>query len=113
MALTVLHCALKLECGIARCIGVLPTANICLSTSSCSRLLSGGCGMCRDFGVSEPARGSNDMKSCRSVTTASADKILELTKSGTNQITVGELRHRFFRSFAHIAGVGAVVFAPA
>jgi hypothetical protein len=69
--------------------------------------------MCRDFGVSEPARGSNDMKSCRSVTTASADKILELTKSGTNQITVGELRHRFFRSFAHIAGVGAVVFAPA
>jgi hypothetical protein len=42
MALTVLHCALKLECGIAQCIGVLPTATISLSTSSCSRLLSGG-----------------------------------------------------------------------
>lgn len=55
----------------------------------------------------------NDLKGCGTITTALADEILDLTMSGTNQITVGELQYRFFRSFAHIAGVGAVVFAPA
>jgi hypothetical protein len=54
-----------------------------------------------------------DLKDSTTITTALADEILELTKSGTNQVTVGEIQYRFFRSFTHIAGVGAVVFAPA
>jgi hypothetical protein len=63
--------------------------------------------------LGEPAGESNDLKSCGTITTTLADEILDLTKSGTNQITVGELQYRFFRSFTHIASVGAVVFASA
>lgn len=60
-----------------------------------------------------PAEEFKDMQNCGSITSAMADEILELTKSGANQLRIGELEYRFFRSFAHIAGVGAVVFAPA
>ena len=63
--------------------------------------------------IGETAEEFKDLQSCGSITSAMADEILDLTKSGTNQITIGELEYRFFRSFAHIAGVGAVVFAPA
>jgi len=32
---------------------------------------------------------------------------------GVNRMTVGDQTYRFFRSFTHIADVGAVIFAPA
>jgi hypothetical protein len=35
------------------------------------------------------------------------------TQVGVNRITVGDQTYRFFRSFTHIANVGAVVFATA
>ncbi|MFT4434566.1 hypothetical protein ACMX25_14380 [Caballeronia sp. 15715] len=63
--------------------------------------------------MGEAAGEWNDLKNCGTITTALADEILALTKSGANQITVGELQYRFFRSFTHIEGAGAVVFAPA
>src|ERR1700712_939585 len=49
-------------------------------------------------------RGSNDMKSCGSVKTASTNKILELTKSGANQIQsanfgTGSFKLRAYRRF--------------
>lgn len=43
---------------------------------------------------------------------ALADEILDLTKPGTNQVTVRGLQYRFFRSFIHVAGVGTAVFSP-
>jgi hypothetical protein len=63
--------------------------------------------------LGEPTGELSDLQGCGTITTAVADEILDMMKSGTNQITVGELQYRFFRSFAHIAGVGAVVLAPA
>ena len=63
--------------------------------------------------MGEPSEEFKDLQNCGSISSAMADEILDLTKSGTNQLTIGEHEYRFFRSFAHIAGVGAVVFAPA
>jgi hypothetical protein len=39
--------------------------------------------------------------------------ILELTSSGANQMTIGDVAYRFVRSFTHIAERGATVFTPA
>jgi len=63
--------------------------------------------------IGESAEEFNNLQNCGSISSAMADEILELTKSGTNQLTIGAIQYRFFRSFAHIKDVGAVVFAPA
>jgi hypothetical protein len=63
--------------------------------------------------IGEFAEEFRNLQNCGSINSAMADEILELTTSGMNQLTIGKLDYRFFRSFAHIAGVGAVVFSPA
>lgn len=62
--------------------------------------------------VGDPSSEESDLTAHGTIATTVANEILELTLSGANQITVGDQTYRFFRSFTHIADVGAVVFAP-
>jgi len=63
--------------------------------------------------VGDPAIGEDDLTRLGTISAAVADEILELTQVGLNRIAVGDQTYRFFRSFTHIADVGAVIFAPA
>jgi len=63
--------------------------------------------------VGDPQDEDNDLKSRGTIAAAMVNEILELTRSGANQLSVGGDSYRFFRSFTQIADVGAVVFAPA
>lgn len=60
-----------------------------------------------------PEDEENDLKNYGTLEAPMVEEILELTRPGVNRITVGDQTYRFFRSFTHIAEVGAVVFAPA
>lgn len=62
--------------------------------------------------LGDPADEEPDLKRLGSVAAKVAGEILEFTHPGANVITAGEQTYRFFRSFAQIAEVGAVVFAP-
>jgi hypothetical protein len=63
--------------------------------------------------LGNPENEEEGLKSQGTITAAVASEILELTHVGVNRLTVGDQTYRFFRSFTHIADVGAVVFVPA
>jgi hypothetical protein len=63
--------------------------------------------------VGDPAGEENDLTGHGTISAAVAYEILELTQVGVNRMTGGDQTYRFFRSFTHIADVGAVIFAPA
>jgi hypothetical protein len=63
--------------------------------------------------LGNPENEEEALKSQGTITAAVANEILERTQAGMNRLTAGNQTYRFFRSFTHIAGVGAVVFVPA
>ena len=63
--------------------------------------------------VGDPMSEDADLTLHGTIAATVADEILERTQAGLNRITVGDETYRFFRSFTHVADVGAVVFAPA
>ncbi len=63
--------------------------------------------------LGDPADEDNELTGHGTIAADMADEILELTQAGVSRITVGDQTYRFVRSFAHIADVGAVIFAPA
>ncbi|MGF6722610.1 hypothetical protein P3T43_001961 [Paraburkholderia sp. GAS41] len=82
-----------------------------LDKGKCLVMMRHGTNVCSVY-VGDPSSEENDLTAQGTVATSVADEILELTLSGANRITVGDQTYRFFRSFTHIDGVGAVVFAP-
>ncbi|MBB5441606.1 MULTISPECIES: hypothetical protein [unclassified Paraburkholderia] len=83
-----------------------------LDKGKCVVMMRDGSDVCSVY-IGDPAGEENDLTRHGTISAAVADEILELTQPGTNQITVGDQSYRFFRSFTHIADVGAVIFAPA
>jgi hypothetical protein len=83
-----------------------------LDKGKCLVMMRHGKDACSVY-VGDPSAEENDLTAHGTIATALADEILELTNSGANQISVGDQTYRFFRSFTHVAEVGAVVFAPA
>ena len=63
--------------------------------------------------VGDPASEEEVLTVRGTISTSVADELLQLTQVGINRITVGDQTYRFFRSFTHIDGVGAVVYTPA
>jgi hypothetical protein len=83
-----------------------------LDKGKCLVMMRHGTDVCSVY-VGDPSDEESDLTAHGTIATAVADEILEYTNSGANQITVGDQTYRFFRSFTHVANVGAVVFAPA
>jgi hypothetical protein len=78
----------------------------------CVVMMRDGTDVCSVY-VGDPAGEEDDLTRHGTISAAVADEILELTQVGVNRMTVGDQTYRFFRSFTHIADVGAVTFAPA
>lgn len=83
-----------------------------LDKGKCLVMMRHGSDVCSIY-VGDPSDEETPLTVHGSIATTVADRILESTHPGKNQMTVGEETYRFFRSFTHIDGVGAVVFAPA
>jgi hypothetical protein len=83
-----------------------------LDQGKCVVMMRHGTDVCSVY-FGDPAGEEADLTVHGTIAAAVADEILEFTQAGTNQITVGDQTYRFFRSFTHIADVGAVIFAPA
>lgn len=71
-----------------------------------------GTGVCAVY-IGDPADEDNALTGHGTIAMDVADEILELTHAGLNRISVGGQTYRFVRSFTHVEGVGAVIFAPA
>ncbi|WP_206997675.1 hypothetical protein [Trinickia mobilis] len=69
-------------------------------------------GVCLVY-LGDPGGEEDNLTGHGTISAAVADEILQLTQVGVNRIKVGDQTYRFFRSFTHIADVGAVVFTPA
>ena len=82
-----------------------------LDKGKCLVMMRHGTDVCSVY-IGDPSDEEGDLTAHGTIATALADEILEFTRSGANQITVGDQTYRFFRSFTHVAKVGAVVFAP-
>jgi hypothetical protein len=82
-----------------------------LDKGKCLVMMRHGTDACSVY-IGDPSDEEGDLTAHGTIATALADEILEFTRSGANQITVGDQTYRFFRSFTHVAKVGAVVFAP-
>lgn len=61
--------------------------------------------------VGDPANDEEELIAIGSMAASIVDEILAFTHSGANQVTIGEQTYRFFRSFTHVAKVGAVVIS--
>lgn len=62
--------------------------------------------------LGDPA-GEEELPGRGTIAAAIGNEILELTQSGINKISVEGQMYRFFRSFAPVAEIGAVVFTLA
>jgi hypothetical protein len=83
-----------------------------LDKGRCVVMMRHGKEVCSVY-VGDPANEEEDLTGHGTISAVVADEILELTQVGVNRMTVGDQTYRFFRSFTHIADVGAVIFAPA
>jgi hypothetical protein len=63
--------------------------------------------------IGEPAGSHDDLRSFGTIEAILADEILRLTHAGINFLEIDGQPYRFVRTFTHIDGRGATVFAPA
>ena len=82
-----------------------------LDAGACVVMLRQSSDVCAVY-VGDPAGIQDDLTGHGTISAALADEILEITHAGANRTTVGEQTYQFMRSFTHIGGNGAVVFAP-
>jgi len=84
---------------------------VSLDAGTCVVMLRQSTDVCAVY-VGDPAGTQDGLTRHGTISAALADEILEVTHAGANRISVGEQTYRFVRSFTHIRGSGAVVFAP-
>jgi hypothetical protein len=63
--------------------------------------------------IGGPAGSHDDLRSFGKIEAVQAEEILRLTHAGINFLEIEGQPYRFVRSFTHIDGRGATVFAPA
>jgi hypothetical protein len=63
--------------------------------------------------IGDPAGSHDDLRSFGTIEAVLADEILRLTHAGINFLEIDGQPYRFVRSFTHIDGRGATVFALA
>jgi hypothetical protein len=85
---------------------------LALDDGACVVLVRRGADICSVY-IGDPTGEEDDLTGHGTITVALANEILELTSSGANQMTIGDVAYRFVRSFTHIAERGATVFTPA
>ncbi|MFM0388579.1 hypothetical protein [Paraburkholderia dipogonis] len=83
-----------------------------LDAGECVVMMRHGTDVCAVY-LGDPADEDNELTGHGTIAADVTEEILELTRAGVNRITTGGQTYRFVRSFAHIADVGAVIFAPA
>jgi hypothetical protein len=83
-----------------------------LDKGKCVVMMRHGTDSCSVY-VGDPASEEEALTVRGTISTPVADELLQLTQVGINHLTVGDQTYRFFRSFTHVDGVGAVVFTPA
>ncbi|MBB5414854.1 hypothetical protein QF000_002033 [Paraburkholderia atlantica] len=63
--------------------------------------------------LGDPGEPDADWTSCAAIPNTIVHALLETTRSGFNQLVIEGQAYRFARTFAQVAGHGAVVFTPA